>query len=216
MPLNVADYARVPLLNPDQLVGSWREMLPPLDSEYDTRMVTLGEREAGVYLVEAVAGDLRAYTIAVVSDLTLINKTSPSGVMTVFAADRKTGAPRQNVRLLVSKGGADVAQGLTDGNGILKTEVKKNQTARTPTPASEDEEEGDGETDGESSPDSYLVMAMDREHFAISDLEPYYFGDYEGDEEYGGGSQALTSYVYTDRPVYRPIRKSTSKAFCAV
>ncbi len=30
-PLNVADYARVPLLNPDLLVTSWREPLQPLE-----------------------------------------------------------------------------------------------------------------------------------------------------------------------------------------
>ncbi len=33
MPLNVADYARVPLLNPDQLVSSWREPLSPLEDQ---------------------------------------------------------------------------------------------------------------------------------------------------------------------------------------
>ncbi len=53
-PLNVADYARVPLLgNPDQLVSSWREKLAPLDNLYDTRMVMLGKRDPGVYLIEA-------------------------------------------------------------------------------------------------------------------------------------------------------------------
>ena len=38
-PLNVSDYARVPLLNPDLLVSSWREPLPPLENEYDQRMI---------------------------------------------------------------------------------------------------------------------------------------------------------------------------------
>ena len=42
-----SDFARVPLLNPDQLVSSWREKLPPLDNEYDTRMVMLGKRDPG-------------------------------------------------------------------------------------------------------------------------------------------------------------------------
>ena len=59
-PLNVSDYARVPLLNPDLLVSSWREPLPPLDNAYDQRMIPLGKRSPGVYLVEAVANDLRA------------------------------------------------------------------------------------------------------------------------------------------------------------
>ena len=43
-PLNVSDYARVPLLNPDLLVSSWREPLPPLENEYDQRMIPLGKQ----------------------------------------------------------------------------------------------------------------------------------------------------------------------------
>ena len=82
-PLNVADFARVPLLNPDQLVSTWRERLQPLDSFYDSRMVMLGRRDPGVYLIEAVNGDLRAYTVAIVSDLTLIDKTATTGEMLV-------------------------------------------------------------------------------------------------------------------------------------
>ena len=78
-PLNVADYARVPLLNPDLLVTTWREPLQPLENEYDKRMIPLGKRSPGVYLVEAVANDLRAYTVVVVTDLTMIDKTTRDG-----------------------------------------------------------------------------------------------------------------------------------------
>src|SRR4030095_6405866 len=84
LPLNQADYARVPLLNESQLVSSWREKLTPLDNEYDTRMVMLGKRSPGVYLIEAVNGDLRAYTIAIVTDLTMINKTAPTGALLIY------------------------------------------------------------------------------------------------------------------------------------
>src|SRR6266852_317863 len=73
-PLNIADYARVPLLNPEQKVSDWREKLPALDNEYDSRMISLGHREPGVYLIEAVNGDQRAYSIAVVTNLTMIEK----------------------------------------------------------------------------------------------------------------------------------------------
>ena len=73
-PLNVSDYARVPLLNPDMLVSSWREPLPPLENAYDQRMIPLGKRTPGVYLVEAVQNDLRAYTVVVVTDLTMIDR----------------------------------------------------------------------------------------------------------------------------------------------
>ena len=47
-PLNVSDYARVPLLNPDMLVSSWREPLPPLENEYDQRMIPLGKKTPGI------------------------------------------------------------------------------------------------------------------------------------------------------------------------
>ncbi len=36
--------------------------------------------EAGVYLVEAVSGLLRAYTIVIVSDVGLVTKVSPGSV----------------------------------------------------------------------------------------------------------------------------------------
>jgi hypothetical protein len=87
-PLNVADYARVPLLNQNQLVTTWREPLTALETEYDRRLVPLGKREPGVYLVEAVNGDLRAYTIAVVTDLAMVEKSSPNGDLLVYAVDR--------------------------------------------------------------------------------------------------------------------------------
>ena len=45
--------------------------------------------EPGVYVVEAVSGLLRAYTIVIVSDVGLVTKTAP-GQMLVFAADRHT------------------------------------------------------------------------------------------------------------------------------
>src|SRR5262245_23226162 len=81
LPLNMSDFARVPLLNPDQLVGKWKQILDPTAGEYDTRMISLGKQHEGVYLIEAVNGDLRAYTIAVVTDMTMINKTTRDGQM---------------------------------------------------------------------------------------------------------------------------------------
>ena len=195
-PLNVADYARVPLLNPDQVVTTWRERLAPLENEYDTRVVTIGKRDPGVYLVEAVNGDLRAYTIAVVTDLTMVSKTSPGGEMLVYAVDRKAGEPRPDVRVEVVKGRKTLAEGHTGRDGVLKTGISRQPEARpTPRPEDVDPEEARSQVGR----DSYLVMASGGGQFAISDLEPYYFGWY-GDDEVGN----LTGYIYTDRPVYRP------------
>ena len=58
---------------------SWREPLATLENEYDRRMVPLGKREPGVYLVEAVNDNLRAYTVVVVTNLALVEKSSPNG-----------------------------------------------------------------------------------------------------------------------------------------
>jgi uncharacterized protein YfaS (alpha-2-macroglobulin family) len=201
-PLNVSELARVPLLNPDQMIDSWREKLPPLEDAYDRRMITLGRREPGVYLVEAVNGDLRAFGIAIVTDLALVEKTSNDGQMLVYAVERKSGAPRQGVNVQVYRGKADLFKGSTDGQGLLKTQIVQKKPAK-PVASDEESEETEAETEEESS-SAYLVMASQGDNFAISDIDSYYF-EGGGDSEEGGAE--LTHYVYTDRPVYRPEQK---------
>src|SRR5215475_13008195 len=200
LPLNEADYARVPLLNSDQVTvrGSWRQVLTATENEYDTRMIPLNKREPGVYLIEAVNGALRAYTIMVVTDLTMINKTTRDGQMLVYAVDRKSGEPRPDVQVEVVKGKKVVATGKTDGNGVLGVSVRKGQPARR---------EGGAALEGVSN--SYLVLATRGDQFAVSELEPYYFGvsSDEGDGEGAVSSGRIASYIYTDRPVYRPEQK---------
>ncbi len=146
-PLNVADYARVPLLNPDMLVTSWREMLPPLEDEYDKRMIPLGKRSPGVYLVEAVAGELRAYTVVVVTDLTMIDKTTRDGELLIYTVDRKTGEPRPGAQIEVIKEKKTVASGVTDSQGILRTKIDKpkSEQAEEEDEAEETEEEVEAE-----------------------------------------------------------------------
>ncbi|HEY9285788.1 MAG TPA: MG2 domain-containing protein [Pyrinomonadaceae bacterium] len=208
-PLNVADYARVPLLNPDQMVSSWREKLPPLTAEYDRRPVPLGKREPGVYVVEAVNGDLRAYGLVMVTDLTMVQKTSRDGRLMVYAVNRQTGAPRAGVKVDVYKGKDSLVSGATDDQGLYRTNVKQQPGARQTPAAAPEEGEGEegeeGEGGGGDANPSYVIMANERENFAISDLDSYYFGGYGGDGE--SAAEDLTSYVYTDRPVYRPEQK---------
>ncbi|QQS46872.1 MAG: hypothetical protein IPM66_23825 [Acidobacteriota bacterium] len=200
LPLNVADYARVPLLNQDQLVGSWRQVLTPLDNEYDTRMISLEKRDPGVYLVEAVNGDLRAYTIAVVTDLTMISKTTNDGAFLVYAVDRKSGEPRSDVRVEVVRRGRTLAEGTTDRDGVLRTRIQPD-----PKPAAENVPPEDRDPEEEMqdvSPQDYLIMASRREDFAVSDLSSYYFS---WNNEYDNSPLGeIVYYIYTDRPVYRP------------
>jgi alpha-2-macroglobulin len=191
VPLNVADYARVPLLNPDQLVSAWREKLPPLVDEYDRRMIPLGKREPGVYLVEAVNGDLRAYSVAIITDLTLVEKTSENEVL-VYAVNRKSGAPRAGAAVAVVRGRETIASGTTNDQGIFKSKIQQDEIG----------ERAANSTSDATAQNSYLIMASEHEDFAISDLDSLYLSD-EG-EEFEGESSNVVGYIYTDRPVYRP------------
>lgn len=199
-PLNVSDYARVPLLNPDLLVSSWREPLPPLDNEYDQRMIPLGKRGPGVYLVEAVANDLRAYTVVVVTDLTMIEKTTRDGEMLIYTVDRKTGEPRPGAQVEIVKEKKLVTTGTTDNQGVLRTKVEK--------PKTEGDEAADvPAVDEDTDSKSYLILAKQSGNFAISDLGSLFFSGYDGEEN----SENVKGYIYTDRPVYRPTHKVSFK-----
>ena len=206
-PLNVSDYARVPLLNPDLLVTTWREPLPPLENEYDKRMIPLGKRSPGVYLVEAVANDLRAYTVVVVTDLVMIDKTTQDGELLVYTVDRKTGEPRGGAQVEIVRKKKTIASGVTDNQGILRTRLEK------PKPAEKKAgEPGTGDaadaTDGEVESNPLLILAKQNNNFAISDLGSFF--NLSGDESGDGGAD-VKGFVYTDRPVYRPGHKVNFK-----
>ncbi len=206
-PLNYSDYARVPLLNPDLVVTTWREPLQPLESLYDQRMIPLGKRSPGVYLVEAVANDLRAYTVVVVTDLTMIQKTSRDGELLVYTVDRKSGEPRSGAEVEIVRNKNVVARGTTDSHGILRTKIEKpkqTETGAEDEVAPADVEEAATE-DTESS--SFLIFAKQSTNFAISDLGSLFYGGY--DEE--GSGEEVMGYIYTDRPVYRPTHKVNFK-----
>jgi len=196
-PLNVADYARVPLLNPDQKVKDWREKLPALENEYDSRVISLGRVEPGVYLVEAVNGAMRAYSIAIVTNLTMIEKTNRHGQVVVYVVDRKTGAPHEGVSIEVTKAKTTLANGTTDKSGVFKTEIKLPDTPEQP------EEDVDPES---KKGNAFLIMARERDNFVVSDVDSLYFGGEYGEDDVLTGED-LTSYIYTDRPIYRPAQK---------
>ena len=207
-PLNVSDYARVPLLNPDLLVSSWREPLPPLENEYDQRMIPLGKRTPGVYLIEAVENDLRAYTVVVVTDLTMIDKTTGDGELLIYTVDRKTGEPRPGAQVEIVKEKKTVASGVTDKQGILRTKIeKKKPAANTGDEGGDAEPRQEGPAPEETDSESLLILAKQSNNFAISDLGSMYFGGYEDEAE----GENIKGYIYTDRPVYRPTHKVSFK-----
>jgi hypothetical protein len=187
VPLNVADYARVPLLNSNQLVTSWREQLPALENQYDQRSIPLGKRDSGVYLVEAIGGELRAYTIVVVTDLAMVEKLSPSGDLLVYAVDRKSGEPRANTRIEIVREQKTIASGRTNNEGIFQTKIPTQE---------------DADPTGEEVNDSnFVILGSQQDNFAISDLDSFYFA------KFGAQTENVQGYIYTDRPVYRPNHK---------
>lgn len=84
-------YAEAPVLNSQQLVLTFQHT-PQSHNRWDSQNVDVAVKERGVYLVEAVRGELRAYTILMVSDLVMVTKTG-NGRLINFLADRNTGEP---------------------------------------------------------------------------------------------------------------------------
>ncbi|MDH4064479.1 MAG: MG2 domain-containing protein, partial [Acidobacteriota bacterium] len=115
--LNVNTFAQVPLLNPDQLVTSWRELLPN-HRDPELRRIPLSVPEPGIYVVEAVHDRLRAFTIVMVSDVGLVTKTSPGQVL-VFAANRLTGEPLPGCEVRLLSARSAVADGTTSDAGLF-------------------------------------------------------------------------------------------------
>ncbi len=121
MVLNASTFAQMPLLNPDQVVTTWRELLPN-NRDAEVRRVPVDLKQPGIYVVEAVNELLRAYTIVIVSDVGLVTKTSP-GQMLFFAADRFTGEPATDCSIRVLYAKKAVAEGRTNADGLFEARL---------------------------------------------------------------------------------------------
>jgi hypothetical protein len=114
-------YAEAPLLNPRQLVLSF---VQPVRSRgrWNAADVEIGVREKGVYLVEAVRGELRAYTVLMVSDIVLITKTGGGRVVNMVV-DRNTGEPVSGADVLMLGRDARKGEAATDADGVAEMRV---------------------------------------------------------------------------------------------
>lgn len=109
-------FAQVPLLNSNQLVARWRQDVPPkFFSEHQD--VPVEPLPKGVYVVEATDGNLRAYTLIIVTDLAVVTKSAP-GQMLAFAVDRKAGAPIADTRIELLATRKKQASEATDAQGL--------------------------------------------------------------------------------------------------
>lgn len=119
--LNASTFAQVPLLNADQVVTTWRELLPNR-TDPEMRRVPVDLEQPGIYVVEAVNDLLRAYTIVIVSDIGLVTKTSP-GQMLFFAANRFTGEPVSDCNIRVVAAKTTIVEGRTNADGLFEAKL---------------------------------------------------------------------------------------------
>jgi alpha-2-macroglobulin len=116
--LQVNTFAQVPLLNPDQLVTSWRELLPDY-RDAEMRRIPLDVTGPGVYVVEAVSGLLKAYTVVIISDMGVVMKVAPGQVL-MFAADRFTGEPQADCETRLLSSQQILMEGRTSVEGLYE------------------------------------------------------------------------------------------------
>uniref|UniRef100_Q025N0 Alpha-2-macroglobulin domain protein n=1 Tax=Solibacter usitatus (strain Ellin6076) TaxID=234267 RepID=Q025N0_SOLUE len=111
-------YAVAPLLNSQQLVLSFNHSVKSRN-RWESQPVDLAVKDRGVYLVEAVRGELRAYTLLMVSDMVLVTKTG-NGRIVNFLADRGSGEPVRGAQVFLLARDARKATVETDSNGFAE------------------------------------------------------------------------------------------------
>jgi alpha-2-macroglobulin len=176
-----AEFAQIPLLNESQLVARWKLETPPaLVSE--TQQLPVDGLAAGVYLVEATDSAYKAYTVAIVTSIALVDRAI-NGQASLYVADRKTGAPVDKADVALWAGRKLQSSGQTGTDGLATL----NMNSPAPAPDS---------TGAVPEPDNVWILARHGDDTAIVTPWSYNFAS----SRTGG----LKGYIYTDRPVYRP------------
>ena len=174
--VGATEFARIPLLNSDQLVARWKLVTPPtLVSE--TQQLPIEGLGAGVYLIEATEGTYKAYTVAIVTSIAVVERAS-HGQADLYVADRKTGAPIEKADVTLWADGHEQSSGNTGADGMASLTM----TVR-------------GGAQG-AVPEKVWIMARHGADAAVITPYGYAFGNNE--------ARDLKAYIYTDRPVYRP------------
>jgi uncharacterized protein YfaS (alpha-2-macroglobulin family) len=124
------EFAQAPILNSEQLVARWLQKMPP-HYYAKTEEVPVAGLGKGVYLVEATDGQLRAYTVVIVSELGLVTKSAP-GQLVAFVANLKSGAPvpRADILVWADKKGLTQLQSNADGLAEVTLPLEKREDVR--------------------------------------------------------------------------------------
>ena len=169
-------FAAIPLLNESQLVARWKLVTPPAIVS-ETQQLPVDGLSAGVYLIEATDGTYKAYTVAIVTSIALVERAR-SGGADLYVANRKTGAPVEKADVILWSDGQQQSTGKTGADGSASLTMKVRRGAQGATP------------------ENVWMLARHGDDAAI--ITPYGYG-FAADRR-----TDLTAFVYTDRPVYRP------------
>jgi alpha-2-macroglobulin len=172
-----ASFAGVPLLNSQQLVARWHMQLPPKYVS-ESSDVPVDYLPSGAYVVEVTDGTYRAYTVLLVSQLTLVTKSSSRHLL-AFTADRDNGAPISAAIITTWRHKKVVTQFITGTQGMAEATLVP-----------------DAADTASSDYGSEWVLAQHGDDVAL--VAPYSLNiSSNPDQDWRG-------YVYTDRTVYRP------------
>jgi hypothetical protein len=171
--VGATEFAQVPLLNSSQLVAHWKLVTPPAIVS-ETQQLPIDGLASGVYLIEATDGTYKAYTVAIVTQIALVERTLNNHAE-LYAADRATGAPVAKAEVALWADGKQQSTGSTGDDGLasLATNLPAGKTV-----------------------DNLWILARHGLDVAIVTPWSYGFGQDQTTD--------LTAYIYTDRPVYRP------------
>ena len=174
--VGATEFARIPLLNSDQLVARWKLITPPAIVS-ETQQLPIDGLRAGIYLIEATDGTYKAYTVAIVTSIALVERAS-DGRTDLYVADRKTGAPIEKADVALWTGKQLQSSGKTGTDGMASLTMTVRGAAQGAVP------------------ESVWIIAQHGADAAL--ITPY------GYAFTPNRMTDLTAYVYTDRPVYRP------------
>ncbi|MGA2050161.1 MAG: MG2 domain-containing protein, partial [Terracidiphilus sp.] len=176
-----AEFAQIPILNESQLVARWKLETPPVIVS-ETQQLPIDGLIAGVYLIEATDGTYKAYTIAIVTSIAIVERAN-NGNVSLYVADRKTGAPIEKADVALWANSKQQSQAQTGSDGIASLAMSVTNA-------------GTNSTTGGPEPENVWIIAR---HGADAALVTPWTYNFTPDQ-----TGNLKGYIYTDRPVYRP------------
>ncbi|HEV2487279.1 MAG TPA: MG2 domain-containing protein [Terracidiphilus sp.] len=180
--VGAAQFAQVPILNASQLVARWKLETPPaLVSE--TQQLPIDGLASGVYLIEATDGTYKAYTVALVTSIAVVERVQ-NGEVSLYVADRKTGAPVEKADVALWANQKMQSSARTGIDGLATLNMKAASVGNLPAGVVG------------PSPESVWIFARSGNDAALVTPWSYTFSV--------GNPQNKSAYLYTDRPVYRP------------